>query len=230
VGIKRENIIQLKVSTLQEILSSREALLLYVIIGLGWGVYRLLFRLPTIIEETILKAIVFGIPVFYVAHKRQWRWKELGMTVDNLTASVYLGILLGMILGVAGNFGNTIRHGGLQFNDFGLTSATLGSFIILSLVTAFWEQLLFTGMFLRLLAEVIKDEWKLTWLVAILFVGLHIPALLLIQQLQGVQFVVAVILLLLLQMGSVILMLRYKNLAAPIMAQALWGVTVFLFR
>jgi hypothetical protein len=225
-----EEVKNLKVSTIQKLLSLREVILLYLVILLLWGLYRLLFRLPVWFEEVVLKAVVFGIPVYLTSRRHQWNWKDLGITGTNLSASVYMGIFLGVMLGIVGNIGNIIRHGGLALAPFGLSSETMGGFLILSLITAFWEQLLFCGMFGRLLGEMFRDEWSQAWMVTLLFVGLHLPSLVFIQHLPAVQLAVAVILLVLLQLGNMILFFRYKNLAAPVMAQALWGVTVFLFR
>jgi membrane protease YdiL (CAAX protease family) len=117
----------------------------------------------------------------------------------------------------------------VEIRHSGLTSAGLGSYVILSVVTAFWEQLLFSGYLLRTLYLIIKNEWIAMWAVSSLFVCLHLPALLLVQHLGGGQLVLAVGLLLVLQMGCSLLRLWLKNLAAPMMAHALWGVTLYLF-
>ena len=225
-----EEVTKFRVATVQRLLASRELSLTYVVILLLWGCYRLLFRLPVWFEELGLKAVIFGLPVYLTAKKHQWQWKELGMTGVNLTVSVYLGIMLGIILGLVGNLGNLMRYGKLSLSAFGLTGEALGGFIILSLVTAFWEQLLFCGLFQKLVSEVGRDEWWQAWVVTILFVTLHLPALVFVQRLTLIQLGVAVITLVLLQLGNVVLMLRWRNLAAPLMAQALWGITVFMFR
>jgi membrane protease YdiL (CAAX protease family) len=66
--------------------------------------------------------------------------------------------------------------------------------------------------------------------VAGLFSLIHLPALVLVQEMGAAQLLLSQILLFSLAMGNGILMLRVKNLIAPIMAHSLWGVTVFLFR
>jgi len=221
---------KLKVSTVQQLYSWREVAVVYGLVLILWGIYRLMFRLPVWFEEGVLKALVFGLPIAWVSRRHQWQMKDLGITGNNLASGVYLGIFLGIMLGLVGNVGNVLRHGGLDWASFGITSNMLGGLIILSLLTAFWEQLLFCGMFLRLIEEMVVNEWKIAWIIALLFAGLHLPALILIQHLPGFQLVTAACLLFLLELGNVILMLRLRNLAAPIMAQALWGVTIFLFR
>lgn len=220
----------LNVAQVQRLAEWRDIAIVYAVVLILWGLYRLIFRLPVSFEEVVLKGLVFGIPVYLMVRRYQWGWKDLGITSDRLTMSVYGGLALGIILGLVGQLGNVIRHQGLSWSQFGLTSEGLGMFLVLSLVTAFWEQLLFCGLFLRMVQDLVRDEWKQAWIVALLFVGLHIPALWFTQRLFGANLLVAMLLLLVLQLGNVILRLRFNNLIAPIMAQALWGVTVFLFR
>jgi hypothetical protein len=228
--MKRDSMVNVKVAQAQRLSGWRELILVYVVILYIWGLYRLLFRLPVWVEEILLKGLVFGGPVYYVYKRYQWRLIDMGVTGINLAPSVYLGVFLGIMMGLVGNVGNIIRHGALLLSDQGVTTAGLGGFIILSLLTAFWEQLLFCGVFLRLAMELIVDEWNSAWLISGLFVLLHVPQLLFVQKLPWEQFMISSILLFLLQMGAVILMFRGRNLLAPVMAQALWGITVYLFR
>jgi len=87
----------------------------------------------------------------------------------------------------------------------------------------------FSGWVLTKLSSVIKREQLLVVVVGIMFSVLHIPALL-VQQLSIFQVLLSVVLLVGLGVANSILMLRTRNLIAPVMAHALWGVTVFLFR
>jgi membrane protease YdiL (CAAX protease family) len=134
-----------------------------------------------------------------------------------------------VILGFFGQLGNIVRYGSLQLQIHGMTSEAVGGFLILTLITAFWEQLVFTGYLLGKLVGVVRNEQKLVIVVGGMFALLHVPALV-VQQLAWGQVVIATTLLLLLGMGSAILRLRQKNLIGAVMAHALWGVTIFLFR
>lgn len=204
---------------------------LYVFVLLTWGLYRLLFRFPVWFEESVLKALVFGMPVLWLALRRDgWKFTHLGFTGERLFSSVYLGLGLGVFLGFLGQIGNIIRHGGIELSSFGLTSESLGGFLLLALVTAFWEELLFVGYILQRLEAVIADEWLRSSLVAGLFAFLHVPSLLFVQKVTFAQGVVYLVLLFTVGLGNSILMLRTRNLAAPILTHALWGVTVYLFR
>ena len=207
----------------------REMAWFYVLLIMLWGIYRLFFRFPILIEEVFFKALVFGLPVWWLARRNKWSLKSIGISGDGFFQSVYLGLGLGVILGFLGQLGNVIRHGTLVFEDFGLTSEMMGGFIILSLVTAFWEELVFMGYFLKRMSGVIANEQHRVIIIGLLFSFLHVPALW-IQGMPMLQIVISLLLLTLLGMGNAILMLRQKNLIAPIMSHALWGVAVFLFR
>jgi len=204
---------------------------LYAFVFILWGLYRLLFRFPVWIEETFFKAIVFGLPVFVVLYKTKKKpWSFLGMTTKNLFEAVYLGLGLGLLLGFVGQLGNFIRHqGSLVYSDFGLTASNIGAFLILALITAFWEELLFMGYILNHLVITLKSEWQTALITSGLFSMVHLPALV-VSQLPTAQIILQLILLITLGIGNSILMLRTKNLAAPILAHALWGTTIFIFR
>ncbi len=203
---------------------------IYLFIFIVWGLYRFLFRLPTLFEEVVLKGLVFGGSVAWLGYKNGWGWQTFGIRPEGLSRSVRWGLVAGMGVGLVGQLGNMIRHDGLTLSRFGLDGKVLGTFLILSLVTAFWEQLVFSGYILNRLRTVVADIWVRSWVVAVLFVLIHIPALILVSGLSGSILILTLILLLLMQMAAQILFYRFNNLAAPILAQALWGVTIYLFR
>lgn len=208
----------------------RQVMRVYAVVFVVWAMYRLLFRLPVVIEEVVLKGIVFGGPVLWLVLKQNgWTLRKLGMHTEKLFESVYLGLSLGMVLGLVGQIANVLRYGQLSLSGFGVTSESIGSFLLLGLVTAFWESLLFYGFILQALRKV-TDELSAVLVTAVLFVLIHIPALILVQQLTIAGVLLSSIVLLALAWGNGVLYLRMQNLAAPILAHALWGVTVFLFR
>lgn len=200
----------------------------YVFVFAVWGLYRLLFRLPEWFEETVLKAVVFGLPVMVVVLKyEKKRWADLGMVTKGLLASLYFGLLFGLWLAVLGNVVAFLRDGGVRFNA-DMTVAAFGDLMLLGLVTAFWEQLLFMGYFLPRIVKAVRSELYGVAIVALMFAILHVP----VQVAQGVDFsqiIVRFILLYSLGFGNGVLYLRLKNLVAPIFAHLAWGSVIYLF-
>jgi membrane protease YdiL (CAAX protease family) len=211
-----------------EIEDLHRVLVIYVFVFLVWGLYRLLFRLPEVLEETLLKALVFGVPVFWVVLREEKRHlADLGMRTQGLLASVYFGLLFGLWLAFLGNVLAFLRDGGIQVNP-DVSVAVFGNLMLLGLVTAFWEQLLFIGYFLPRLVKDLKGEMVALLVVGFMFALIHMP----IQLAQGVgldQIIVRFLLLYSLGFGNGVLYLRFKNLAAPIFAHVAWGSVIYLF-
>jgi membrane protease YdiL (CAAX protease family) len=204
--------------------------LIFIFVFLLWALYRYInISVPIWIEETFVKGIIFSLPIILLPPTKKPILKTLGISRTNFLKSVYLGIAVGMVLGFSGQIGNLVRHGQFTFSTYGITSATIGSFLILSLITAFWEQLLFTGYFLSQVSKFISSEINQILIVGAGFSLIHLPALLL-NQAASAQIILNLLLLFSLGVSCAILRLRLKNLIAPIMIHALWGVTIFLFR
>ncbi len=195
-----------------------------------WSLYRVLFHNSVWMEEILIKGIVFSIPLLIVPLSGKNQLQTIGISLKNFFPSVYLGIIIGLVLGLAGELGNFLRYNSLQFSSYGLESGKIGAFLILSLITAFWEQLLFSGYFLEQFKAITHNEMIATILTSVLFSLVHLPAYIFVQHLTGNQIAFSLILLFTLGMGCSIIKLRQQNLIAPIMAHALWGVTIYLFR
>jgi membrane protease YdiL (CAAX protease family) len=203
-------------------------MVIYAVIFIVWGLYRLEFRLPEWFEEVVLKFIVFGLPVFwYVLVKEKNNLSSLGMVTKGLLASVYFGLLFGLWLAVFGNLIAYVRTGGLGLNTT-IGVKEFGNLAMLGMVTSFWEQLLFSGFILPRVIKDVRNEWAGVILVGILFALLHLPVQI-VSHASLSQIYVRMILLLSLGIGNSILYLRFKNLAAPIFAHLAWGSVIFLF-
>lgn len=200
----------------------------FFVLFVVWGLYRLLSPLPVWLEETVLKGLVFGGGVYWVAVRLEgWSLEQLGITSKRLFEGVMLGVGLGLLMGVVGSWGHFLRYG--EQGLAALSVSELGSFFLLALVTAFWEQLVFAGYVVQRLSEVLSEEWVAVFLAGLLFALIHVPALL-VQQVGVVQFMAHSLLLLSVGVGAGVLILRTRTLLAPIMAHAMWGVALYLFQ
>ena len=202
---------------------------IYSFVFLVWGFFRLLSPLPVWIEEVFIKALVFGLPVFIVVFKIEKKNLEsLGIGMKNFFESVYLGLSLGTFFWFFGQLSNFIRHRGvLSIKEIQPTSAEFGGFLLLALITAWWEELFFMGFVLRRLAGLVKEEWKVALTTSVMFCLIYIPGIVV----KGVvwwQMLLQVLLLFSLGLGNSILMLRTKNLIAPILSHALWGAMIYM--
>jgi len=219
-----------KNSPLSEKFTLTKLLAIYGGVFIVWTCIRLFTHASVLLEETLIKGAVFSVPLLLFPVFNKGKAMPLGISGDNFFNSVYAGIILGLVLGLAGQAGNLVRHHSIIFSANSLTSANIGAFLILSLVTAFWEQLLFAGYFLPFTARIFSSELLQVSITGSLFSLIHLPALMLVKNSSFAQIYLSLILLFTLGVSCAILRLRQKNLIAPIMAHALWGVTIFMFR
>ncbi len=99
----------------------------------------------------------------------------------------------------------------------------------LSLATATWEQMVFSGFILSRLYLAFHNEWGSVGLTAFLYTLLHLPILWLESHANTSFVMIQLILFFFVGMGNAILMLRTRNLVAPILSHTAWAVAVGLF-
>lgn len=220
------------VSESSKINELRKALMVYVVVFTMWGLYRLLFRFPLELEEIVFKPLVFLPLVLSVLLGEGKRGmvlvKALGFNRKELLISVYFGLTFGVVFLLAVRLGSFV-FSGYETTDFGFLFIRFFQLAFLSFVTAVWEQVLFSGFLLRRVFKAFRDEWSSVSLVAFLFVMLHVPALLLEPEILPVFASVELALLFFVGFGNAVLMLRTKNILAPILAHSLWAVAIGMF-
>lgn len=192
--------------------------------------YRVLFHASVWIEESLIKGVVFSLPFSLLSSTPRQLFKTTGITAKNFLSSVAVGILLGVLLGAVGQGGSLIKYGRFIAPSVFPLPGMVGAYLILALITAFWEQLFCVGYILPLLTQWQRHETVCVAITGIVFSLIHIPSLVFIQHQTLPQLVSTAVLFWLLGSGCAVLKLRQQNLIAPIMAQALWGVTLYMFR
>ena len=207
---------------------------LYVYLLIVWGFYRVLFRFPVEIEELVLKPIVFVLPVLYLVSKEKKAWKarlsSLGILWKNSFSALAFGLSLGVFYLFVGRLGQFFRFGTLASNPYGTPLEQPMLVVILAFATAISEELVFMGYLLPRLQRVWKSEWRSTTVIAILFALIHVPILVFAYRFSGSLVLGQFLLTFVLGFGNGVLMLRLKNLVAPVFSHALWGMAILLFR
>lgn len=202
----------------------------YVAIFVLWGIYRLVFRLPEEIEETILKPLVFiGTVLLVVRPKNRLKfWFEIWGQGDWLKALGY-GLLFGLGYVLLYGISSFLSFGNLEFGRmvFGRLWPT---FFGLGILTAIWEEWTFAGYILKQLRAVFKRVWAARLTTAFLFTMIHFPILAFWYKFTDGVLLFQLLLLFILGVGNTILMEKTDNLLAPIISHALWGIALFLFR
>lgn len=208
----------------------RRTLAVYSVIFIFWGLYRLLLRLPIFIEELLIKPLVYVPPALSVVEQergaRKGRLKVFGFRKSGLFLSIYFGLTLGVSFFLAVGLGGLIFSGSevLKISQFSLLGVL--HLLAVSLATAFWEQFIFSGFFLLRFWRIFKDEWLSATLTAILFTLLHLPIILLDSSFYLLLILIQLVLLFMVGFGNAILMLRTRNIMAPILSHAFWALAL----
>jgi gas vesicle protein len=194
-----------------------------------WMLYRSLFAFPVWFDESIGKALFFGVPVWlFVTMTRN---KEI---VDSFAPGrLYKGLLLGVAIGGVFGFVAAILS---VFSKGTLLQATplfaapefWGEFV-LAICTAFWETLVFYS-FAMTMIRAKYPKWSLTKqavLTSIIFVLFHIPNTFLRFEIGAVSGVI--FLLFLFAFGQAYLFAARKNAYALVLSHAIWGLVLLSY-
>lgn len=204
----------------------RQALIVFLFVFLVWGFYRSSFLLPEWLEEFVLKPLVFLLPVFFFERNLI----SLGISSKNLFKSIYLGLGLGMVFAFLGLMTNYAKYGGFSLATFDLNSISLLWLMLVSLVTAVSEEILFRGFIFNQLFKAWENEMTAGTASALLFALIHLPIALFVWDYNFSMVLIHGFLSFLLGYGNAFLMARTKTVVAPIINHTLWGLAVFLFR
>ena len=192
-----------------------------------WIFYRLIFDFPIIFDETIGKAIFFGLPILiYVNVNRD---KNVVKTIS--LNKIFPGLLRGLAFG--GLFGFFAIIVALIRSGRNLVAAPL--FVVdqfwweslLALLTAFWESLFFFGFMQTILGTVFKKikPTEQVFIISILFLLFHLPNIAL-RFTGDASFLI--LLIYLFGLGQAIIFSKEKNVYTLIMTQAIWGLALMI--
>ncbi len=203
---------------------------LWAWILLAWSLYRYFFKLPEWADEFIFKPLVFVAPViWYVRNKEKERLASIGLTWHNFFTSVYIGLGFGVVFALEGLATHAIKYGKLDVNPIAAFQQYGFFLIILSLATAFTEELLSRGFVFNRLYEKTKNLLYSTTVSSVMFVLLHIPILVTATRLQGMTLVLFIVTDLVLAVANSLLYYNTGSLVAPILVHIFWNMTVALY-
>ena len=193
-----------------------------------WVIYRSIFTFPVWFDETLGKAIFFGLPVWsYVAIGGV---KSISRTFD--FTKIKRGLSLGIAVGGTFGFVATLlallqKGGGVQSLEIYASDRFWGEFLM-ALLTGFWETLFFFSFVMTVIQEKYR-KWPVVHqvlLVAVIFLVFHIPNS--IMRFSGVEIMYQVFLMLLFGIGQGYLFASEKNAYALVLSQAIWGMVLLV--
>jgi len=202
---------------------------LVILTGIIWFLYRSLFAFPVWFDETIGKAIFFGLPVFVYINVTGFRPIIDTFRLKKLQPGLLRGLTLGAVFGLVTIF--------MRFAMTGYKIQPLLIFfadefwweMLLALFTAFWE----TIFFFSFVMTVIQDrftKWSLfkqIVLVTLIFVLFHIPNAFL--RFNITMVIPLLSLLTLFAVGQGLIFSEKQNGYLLVMSHTIWGMVLLIY-
>lgn len=194
-----------------------------------WGLYRFLIQLPDEIEETIVKPIIWLIPVFVMTKREKLGLDSLGITLKNLFPSLYFSLALGSLFVIEALVVNFMKYNGLNFSA-NIGNQGLGLLLGISFATAVSEEIAFRGYIFSRLWLALKNEWLANFITTAVWVLVHVPIYIFVLQLGAGATAINLLIIGIFGLGSAFVFARTKNVFSSIFLHVLWEWPIILFR
>lgn len=201
---------------------------LLILVFIIWFVYRRLFDYPVWFDESIGKAVFFGLPVFLYASITRSRAMTDTVDVKYFQPGLWMGVAMGGVIGFMGTLASLFRDGVVVQAAPLFASDAFWFEFFLAILTGFWESLFFFSWIMVVLMEKFK-HWPVlnqALLTALIFLAFHIPNTLLRFSLPAVGG--QLVLLFFFALGQALIFARVRNVYALTMTHALWGMVLLV--
>lgn len=193
-----------------------------------WVFYRYMFKFPVWFDETIGKAIFFGLPVwFYVFFTKA---KDIAETFSprKLQNGLLLGITVGGCFGFVFSIISILQKGGVvQAVDLFSNNSFWYEFAM-AIFTGFWETLLFYSFALTVIRNKFSNwsAYAQVMLAALIFLAFHVPNTILRYEISLV--LPQLFVLFLFALGQGFLFYTRRNAYALVLSHAIWGMVLLV--
>ncbi len=204
---------------------------LWAWILLIWSLYRYFFNFSEVVDEFVAKPLVFVVPIFlYVLFIEKRSLSSLGLTSKNFFTSLYTGIGIGFLFALQGLAANFIKYGDFTINPIQAFREYGFFLVVISLMTAFSEELLGRGFLFSRFFEKSNENLIYSSVYSTgMFVLLHVPILLTTFKYQGTTLIMFFATSIAIGFANSILFRYSKSLVAPILVHLFWNMTVALY-
>jgi hypothetical protein len=201
---------------------------LLVLLFIVWLVYRRLFHFPVWFDETIGKAIFFGLPVWLYINLTRSKTITETYAPERMEKGLLVGLAVGGVLGFAGALATILsKHAAVHAAPLFMSNGFWWEFF-LAMMTGFWESLFFYTWIMTVIMEKFA-KWPLinqVLMVSVIFLLFHIPNTILRFNLNLVP--AELFLLFFFAVGQAFLFARSRNLYAVTLSHAIWGMVLLV--
>lgn len=213
-------------------LSVKHVFALFSFIFVVWSFYRYFPQiLPLWVEELVLKPLFWLVPTFWLVKKIEKQpFSSLGFNSQKLFPAIYWGIGLGLVFAFEGLLTNIFKYKGLNLISFDYSPVKFLGLFLLSLVTAFSEEIVFRGYLFNRLWQIWNKEWLANIVSSFLFVVIHLPIGVFVLGYTPLIMLAYLLFVFIFGFGSAFVFGRTKNIIASILLHLFWYWPIVLFR
>lgn len=201
------------------------------IVLIAWAIYRRYEQFPEWVDELLFKPLVFlGPMLFYVLFKERRPLSSIGLTGGKFFRDVYLGIGFGMLFAIEGIVVNAVKYGKFSFAPvIPVQGAYLALAVILSVVTAFSEELFARGFLFTRLKEGYASEMKALLISSAMYFLLLVPIIFTVTKLSGMTLFIFVVTNVVMSLANTMIFSETKTITVPVLIHAFWNMAVVLY-
>jgi hypothetical protein len=193
-----------------------------------WFIYRSVFNFPIWFDESLGKAIFFGLPVWlYIAISGAVSIADT-FSVAKIKRGLLLGVAVGGVYGFAASLASLLLRGDSVQAVPLFSSQFFWWEFLMSLLTGFWETLFFFSWIMVVIQEKYQhwSTFKQSAVVSALFLIFHLPNT--VKYFEGQFLVLQLVLLALFAFGQALLFARRRNAYALVLSHAIWGMVLLV--
>jgi hypothetical protein len=215
----------------QATVQASQKLLFWPIVALTfllWVAYRSLFNLGVLFDETLGKAIFFGLPVWFFITMTRTQQIVDAFDVTKIKQGLLQGIAFGGIFGFVATLAKLYSSGASVEAAPLFASNTFWWEFFLALMTGFWETMFFFA-FVMTMIQLLFKKWPLinqVLLTSLVFIIFHVPNLSIL--FSGGYFIGYLILIWAFSVGQAFLYARRQNAYTLVISHAIWGMVLLV--
>ncbi len=208
----------------------QKSLTLFGVILIIWSFYRKELHLPVWFDEFIAKPMIFIGPIFwYITSQEKTNFlKGIWFKSKNLRIDLLISVGIGLLLIATIVTAKYLKTGSIS--GLSVMSATGIIFLsILTLTTAFSEEIISRGFVVKRLYEDSKNIYTSTFGGAGIFLVLHIPSIMTNASLSGSTLLIVIAMDIFLGLINSFIFLDRRSLIPPILIHAFYNLAILLY-
>jgi hypothetical protein len=191
-----------------------------------WVLYRRLFIFPVWFDETLGKAVFFGLPVMLYVGMTGEKAISDSFSFEKIKPGLLQGIAFGGLFGFAASIVQLVSSGDQVQASVLFAANSFWQDFLMALMTGFWETVFFFS-FVMTVIQIVKKNWSLVqqvMLTSLVFMIFHLPNILL--RFSGSYIIGYIILLSGFAVGQAFIYSRRQNGYTLVLSHAIWGMVL----